>query len=190
MLSNFDELIIPFFTGSNIYLNYFFTFISYSVYGYIIFAILYFLKKKDMKNFFLYISNLIIGIGIITFLKYVIARPRPPQLLRSDPSFPSRHSFTSMFTLNFLYRHFHRFNRILLITYSILIPLSCLYLGVHYPSDVIIGSIIGLTLSAVIPEKFSFAIFKLFQSVLIIIRNILTEIKYKLKKLSQHVNKF
>jgi len=175
--SNLDKLIMPFFLTSNIYLNYFFTVISYSIYAYIIFSIFYFLRKKDMKNFFLYVSNLIIGIGIITFLKYVIARPRPSDLLRGDPSFPSRHSFTSMFTLSFLYEYFHKFYRIILIIYSISVPLSCLVLGVHYPSDVIIGSILGLTLTSIIPERFSFATFKLFQTGLLAIKKFLMKLK-------------
>jgi len=176
-IPNFDKMIMPFFVGSNIYLNYFFTIISYSVYAYIIFGIAFFLKKKDMRGFFLYTSNLIIGLGIITFLKYTIARPRPYQLLREDPSFPSRHSFTSMFTLSSLYGYFGKTLRVLLVVYSVLIPLSCLYLGVHYPSDVMIGSLLGIILPKLIPQKFSFAVFKLVQNSLKTIKKGILKIK-------------
>ena len=176
-IPEFDKIIMPFFVGSNIYLNYFFTIVSYSVYAYIIFTIIYFLKKKNMRGFFLYISTLAIGLGIITFLKYVIARPRPYQLLREDPSFPSRHSFTAMFTLSSLYNYFHKTMRILLITYSILIPLSCLYLGVHYPSDVMIGSLLGIIFPKLIPEKFSFKVFNLIQNLLKTTKKVILKIK-------------
>ena len=176
-IPNFDKIIMAYVVGSNVYLNYFFTIISYSVYAYIIFAIVYFLKKKNMRGFFLYTSNLLIGLGIITFLKYTIARPRPFQILREDPSFPSRHSFVSMFTLTSLYDHFHKIARLMLIIYSLLILAGRLYLGVHYPSDVMIGSLLGVIFPKLIPQKFSFWVFNLICNFLKTIKKVLIKIK-------------
>lgn len=165
-IPNIDELILPFFNiPHNFYLNIFFIIISYSIYLYLPLAA-YFLYKKGMtKKVFVYLFELLIGLVTITSIKYIVFRPRPQgvqvlkQLLRTDPSFPSRHSFTSLFTLWFLYPHFKGPKRVFLVAYSILVPLSTLYLGAHYPSDVIIGSILGFIFPYFVPDKYAMRLY-------------------------------
>ena len=71
-----------------------------------------------------------------------------------DPSFPSGHSANSMATafailLNSARCGVKRYWGVILVILAVLIALSRLYLGVHFPSDVLVGILFGI-LSAVI----------------------------------------
>jgi undecaprenyl-diphosphatase len=57
-------------------------------------------------------------------------------------SFPSTHAFNNFAAATFVVRFFPRLWPALFIT-AILISLSRIYLGLHYPSDVLGGAIIG-----------------------------------------------
>lgn len=96
----------------------------------------------------------LIGTTATTFIiKYIFARERPEGAFynESSYSFPSGHAALSMalygFLIYLLIKHPHRHGRIFLITLLssiiILVGLSRLYLGVHYPSDVIVGYAVG-----------------------------------------------
>jgi undecaprenyl-diphosphatase len=84
-------------------------------------------------------------------LKELFARPRPCQTL-SDAltplgctgtySFPSNHALNNFAAAMFFYRLFPKFKWVLFIT-ATLIAISRVYLGLHYPSDIIGGAIIG-----------------------------------------------
>ena len=165
--SSFDELLLPLFNEPyNFLLNTFFLVISFSIYVYIPFTIYYFYRKKEMRKIYQYVFNMILGMVFITFLKFTVKRPRPmyePLIFRDDPSFPSRHSFTAMFTLRFLYPYFKGLHKIVLITYLALIPFSVLYLGVHYPSDVIVGCLLGLIFPSLVSEKIILKLYFFFE---------------------------
>jgi undecaprenyl-diphosphatase len=85
-------------------------------------------------------------------LKEFFARPRPCQSL-SDVltplgcngtfSFPSNHALNNFAAAMFFYKLFPKLKWILFTTAS-LIAISRVYLGLHYPSDIIGGAIIGL----------------------------------------------
>jgi undecaprenyl-diphosphatase len=57
-------------------------------------------------------------------------------------SFPSNHAFNNFAAATFIYRFFPKLKWALFIT-AILIAVSRVYLGLHYPSDVLGGAILG-----------------------------------------------
>lgn len=85
-------------------------------------------------------------------LKEFFARPRPcialsdvitPLGCTGSFSFPSNHALNNFAVAMFFYRLFPKLKWILFITAS-LIALSRVYLGLHYPSDILGGAILGL----------------------------------------------
>lgn len=98
-------------------------------------------------------------------LKNIFERPRPSwidssiMLLIKNPtdySFPSGHSFSSFAgaTAIFIY---HKKEGVAALILAALIAFSRLYLFVHYPSDVILGSLFGVIaaiIAAMIVNKF------------------------------------
>lgn len=71
-------------------------------------------------------------------------------------SFPSNHALNNFAAATFFYRLFPKLKWVLFIT-AFLVSLSRVYLGLHYPSDVIGGAIIGSAFGYV----FSFAVLKM-----------------------------
>ena len=97
-----------------------------------------------------------IGLGFITgnlILKNLFARSRPcwvrpevPLLVRSpgDYSFPSGHTASSFAAAWVLYRRLPKRFGIPALVLASLIGVSRLYLGVHYPTDVLFGAVSGI----------------------------------------------
>lgn len=114
------------------------------------------LIKKHKREAFLFAFILVMAAIIDNVLKDIYQRPRPyfyPLVVESDYSFPSGHamdSFVFYATLSYLFFHFTK-NKALSVMASIfsvfmigLVGLSRVYLGVHYPSDVLAGYVGGL----------------------------------------------
>ena len=85
-------------------------------------------------------------------LKEYFARPRPCNFLTDvltplgctgSYSFPSNHALNNFAAAIFFYRLFPKLKWVLFITAS-LISISRVYLGLHYPSDILGGAVIGL----------------------------------------------
>jgi len=97
--------------------------------------------------FFSLIASFLIGEVV---LKTLIGRTRPcniesVSLLINQPqdfSFPSGHSMSSFAVSTFLWHINHDIGNVAIVM-ATLIALSRLYLFVHYPTDVIAGSILG-----------------------------------------------
>ena len=96
----------------------------------------------------LFINNLI--------LKNLLARTRPFDLIQEliplipkphDFSFPSGHTGSSFAAAAVIYRNMTAKIGIPVLILAILIGLSRLYLGVHYPSDVLFGVLSGIGIS-------------------------------------------
>jgi len=119
-------------------------------------------KEKFRANIAIlisYVSWLVSG-RVVVCLKNIFMRPRPyvynpdvgliyekPQ----DCSFPSGHSSTALsLTYPLIIEWRSRGARILLIAYAALMCFSRVYCGVHYPTDVLWGSLIGLLVSHMI----------------------------------------
>ncbi len=103
--------------------------------------------------------SLILTVAITGCAKLIFNQPRPYLVLKHvnvlttsvDPnSFPSGHTSTTLSTMTVLFlnakKYFTRYNLIkcLCIIYCILIPFSRIYIGMHYPFDVLVGGVIGM----------------------------------------------
>jgi membrane-associated phospholipid phosphatase len=102
--------------------------------------------------------GLIIGDSIINVMKHAVARPRPflgmidvtrRVGIGASFSMPSAHAancFSAMMITFFYYRRSIR----ILLPVAVLVGLSRIYNGVHYPSDVLVGAILGAGYGAAI----------------------------------------
>ncbi len=98
-----------------------------------------------------------VGLLLVTVLRRVINSPRPYEVLDIEPlvhkkttgkSFPSRHAF-SAFCLSVVFSFFHLPVGILCFCLSILLALTRVVMGVHFPRDILVGGIIGVILTTV-----------------------------------------
>jgi undecaprenyl-diphosphatase len=92
------------------------------------------------------------------FLKYLIVRPRPCHVLPdvhllvgcgSGYSFPSSHAVNT-FAAALVLAYFLPRGTWAFFSFAVIVAFSRVYVGVHYPSDVLGGSIIGLTCGALV----------------------------------------
>ena len=115
--------------------------------------------KKYRKYGLLLLAGLSMGVLVgNVFLKYLIARPRPCWLDQSVPlliavphdySFPSGHTLASVIGATILTAADRRFG-IVAIPLAILIAFSRLYLYVHFPSDILGATVLGLGIGTLI----------------------------------------
>ena len=132
----------------------------------VVLAILLLLSWKDIfglgKYFTLVklcVASLILTVVITAGAKLFFSQPRPYLVLEHvnvltatmDPnSFPSGHTATTLSTMTVLFlsakRYFTRYNLVkcFCVVFSILIAFSRIYIGMHYPFDVLVGGVIGL----------------------------------------------
>ncbi len=119
-----------------------------------------------------YRETLFIGFNVIVFaglsnqiVKNIITRPRPtPHLVpTSGFSFPSGHAMVSVLLYGsliiILHRHLksnwqRRVASCLLLGLIILIPISRVYVNVHYPSDIVAGMAIAYTMLYISQQLF------------------------------------
>ncbi|MCQ2491555.1 MAG: phosphatase PAP2 family protein [Lachnospiraceae bacterium] len=116
------------------------------------------LNKRTRKVGIIFLVFLAIEhFGINTTLKHHFARPRPfvqdPAITLlinapKDTSFPSGHSSASFFAATYLYRY-KKYLGVPAIILAGLIAFSRLYFYVHFPSDVLVGSLEGILVGIV-----------------------------------------
>ena len=160
----FDRQIILFITSLRInVLNTFMIAIDYAATEIIIFIIitLILLMAKKYKEIPVAWLALIIPLAITFLLKIIIHRQRPFEALQienlvnvTNSSFPSGHATASFAGIAILNTYIKKLKYLWLFL-AILITFSRLYLGLHYLSDVIAGSIIGYGISSIIIASFN-----------------------------------
>jgi len=107
---------------------------------------------------------LLLGITILITeaIKFAVGRPRPCDVLSSyrnlagygcdtqfDPSFPSGHASRAFAFAAFIGLRFRWRAGSAATAFAVLVGLSRIYLGVHWPSDVIAGALLGIALALV-----------------------------------------
>lgn len=99
------------------------------------------------------VYSLAVGQLVVQLFKRFVSRPRPylalPEVklrqgyILKDYSFPSGHTAASFSIFTAISIHYHLISPVLL-TVSLLIGVSRIYLGQHYPTDVIAGAALGI----------------------------------------------
>ena len=117
--------------------------------------------KFGRKVAILGLTALIVSNILVIMLKYVIAEPRPFLALpnvdlltpESGSSFPSGHtasSFTAATVIGLKYYKRSKGKHWLiypLLIFAVIVGFSRIYIGVHYPYDVIFGAILGVIIA-------------------------------------------
>lgn len=122
--------------------------------GIIIALLLYFFGNHRAKGVAkLLVVSLLVTYIVVGIVKYGILRPRPYTQIaslvvlnyESDPSFPSGHTALATVTALCLSEYFG--HKRLFILIPLVVALSRMYIGVHYPSDVLGGFLIGIIIT-------------------------------------------
>jgi membrane-associated phospholipid phosphatase len=107
-------------------------------------GVIYFGKEKEVKAAKLSLTAW--GISTVTTIgiRFAVNRPRPEDSINSrwNSSFPSWHT-SSYFSMATVYAAKYPKLTIPLYTFGALVGLSRIYKGYHYPSDVLVGAILG-----------------------------------------------
>lgn len=115
------------------------------------------IPKKTRKTGIMVISGLLLSLIINNIiLKNLVARTRPYDMIagltslvgiQRDYSFPSGHTASSFVAAIIMLRNLPKKYGIPTLTLAFLISFSRLYVGVHYPTDVIAGALIATAIS-------------------------------------------
>lgn len=98
-------------------------------------------EKKSIA--FLLSFALLVNMLVINSLKEIVARPRPGESITAmGDSFPSGHTSSAFVAFSIL-SYFFKQKKKYLFGLASLVGVSRLWIGVHYPSDVLAGALIG-----------------------------------------------
>lgn len=159
---DFDEnLFLQIFqTTGRKYIDLFFRWISHSADGYLYFPLLIFILLFDSTNgSVIFYSSLIafaLELPLYKIIKNTVKRSRPFEKINGirflivppdQFSFPSGHT-AAAFIMATIIGSFHPEMQILLWSWASLVGFSRIYLGVHFPSDIIMGFFLGIGCAA------------------------------------------
>lgn len=112
-------------------------------------TIIFLLWKK--RNIIPFISGFVISLALVFLLKNTISRERP--FPNSGDSFPSGHAAATFTPLPFLEYKIFKIITIVGTIMACLFAFTRLWFGLHYLSDVVVGSIIGYVIAFVIKNN-------------------------------------
>ncbi|WP_055079363.1 phosphatase PAP2 family protein [Lagierella massiliensis] len=161
---NYDYNILSF-IRSNTHLTSFYKFITFfgntTTYFYIFIPVgIWMIYKKKGKKFIYILASILIATLIMVAIKNTVRRIRPIDFFvieQGGYSFPSGHSIVSAATYWTIYRINDLRNnpyKVFLVIFPLLIGFSRLALGVHWPTDVITGLLLGYSISSVVDYKY------------------------------------
>ncbi|AAM07496.1 type 2 phosphatidic acid phosphatase Pap2 [Methanosarcina acetivorans C2A] len=145
MFSQFDYYVLMFLNSFS-FLDPFMLFVSlkFDYFLFLIIAILYYYKGREQTILFL--ALLVSAWALALALKPVFEVPRPEDVrfvtCTTGYSMPSGHSLMSFALAIFLHPRAGKY-KLLVWVFAITVSLSRIFIGVHYPSDVIVGAFIG-----------------------------------------------
>lgn len=136
------------------------TFLGNGAIVWIIICLVLCIHKKTRKAGFLALVSMLVTFLIVNVvIKNAVARIRPYDAyatisnligVQSDYSFPSGHSASSFAAAIVLFLQLPKKYSTYFLILAICISLSRLYVGVHYPSDVILGALLGLGIALLV----------------------------------------
>jgi undecaprenyl-diphosphatase len=112
--------------------------------------VLLLVKKKEVRDFgMLLLAAVVVGFLLVTGLKLFIARPRPFDTLSDvsvlvtswSYSFPSGHAACIFTVVSLVSTHTKKYYYLYALACAV--AFSRIYVGVHFPSDVLAGAFIG-----------------------------------------------
>jgi len=114
--------------------------------------VLFFVKDR-LLAYVLFLGTLTLWL-VVELVKFVVRRARPFIRLTQTRivgyrargrSFPSGHTSQSFFIATLMVQHFHAnaLSAILIYTIALLVGITRMYVGAHYPRDVLAGAILG-----------------------------------------------
>lgn len=114
--------------------------------------------EKGKNTAILCIIAIVIGYFLTEFLKYIVARPRPYIILdgvhilsvMDNYSWPSGHTITIFAVTTLIGKKYGNLCLILLLLLASMVGFSRVYIGVHYPLDVLSGAVIGILLALLV----------------------------------------
>jgi len=144
------DIVVPYFTN-----------LGSGEFIFLIALVMLFLKSKRVKfSGIALFAGLTLTYYVVHLLKDLIQRPRPFMVLgdvntlvtETTFSFPSNHSATAFMAACILAACFKKYSVLFYIT-AILVALSRPYVGVHYPSDILVGACIGILIGHILVRE-------------------------------------
>ncbi|AEH45052.1 phosphoesterase PA-phosphatase related protein [Thermodesulfatator indicus DSM 15286] len=121
--------------------------------GWILLPVLVLVFFKFRKHIGTFLLAILLETLIVILIKNVFPQPRPGSLLDNFKpllplyhcSFPSGDVALVFVIIAFFYRKVNKLGQVVLLAYSFLVGIERIYLGVHFPLDVLAGAIIGIS---------------------------------------------
>ncbi len=127
------------------------TFLGEEEFFLIFLPFIYWCLNKQVGVGLFYISLFSHYLNSVVKMAFGLPRPSDPRLVllrtETSPSFPSGHAQSAVVNWGYLVTRFHhKVFRIVAVVLILLIAFSRIYVGVHFPQDVVGGLLIGLLL--------------------------------------------